>query len=400
VFILSAEPVTTFPEQEPAATRPRILFLFSDTGGGHRASASAVLRAMDMAYPGRFDVELFDPFVESSRPFLGWLVYRYAWLIKNAPSLYSLVFHATDNKVMTRLALRIFGRQFRPGFRKDLAQRRADAVVSFHPLLNHVVLQVMDEAGPHIPFITVITDMSEFHRFWMAGNADLIVVPSRDARRYCIERGVDPRKVMAVGLPVDPRFTGPPDPRTRPALRARLGLQDRATLLMMGGGEGTGRLGAYARALDKADLGVQLVIVCGRNERLKKRLEAYPWHGPVHVFGFVDNMPELMQASDAVVTKAGPGTISEALISGLPLLLTSFVPGQEEGNVKFVQDHHLGWYTPRVKQLVRRVRWAFGPGHEELERMKGRAETEGRPDAASEIATLIAAAAVPATGAG
>jgi 1,2-diacylglycerol 3-beta-galactosyltransferase len=102
-----------------------------------------------------------------------------------------------------------------------------------------------------------------------------------------------------------------------------------------------------------------------------------------------------MQAADAVVTKAGPGTIAEALVSGLPLFVTSYVPGQEEGNVHFILEHKVGWYVPRVRGLVRQVRHAFLEDHEELERMQGRAERVGRPQAAVEIAQLIAAAVEP-----
>ena len=112
------------------------------------------------------------------------------------------------------------------------------------------------------------------------------------------------------------------------------------------------------------------------------------------VLGFVDNMPELMQAADAIVSKAGPGTITEALISGLPIFLTGYVPGQEEGNVKFVLQNHVGWYTPRPRRLVRAVRQALGAA-EEFQRMKGRAEMVARRGAADEIARLIAAA-IPA----
>src|SRR5258708_28704863 len=106
-------------------------------------------------------------------------------------------------------------------------------------------------------------------------------------------------------------------------------------------------------------------------------------------------MPALMQASDAIVTKAGPGTISEALISGLPIFLTGYVPGQEEGNVKFVTHQRVGFYTPRVRKLVKLVRHNLTDNHEEFERMQGRAEARRRSDAAAEVAQLITPAGGP-----
>jgi 1,2-diacylglycerol 3-beta-galactosyltransferase len=379
----------------PQKVKPRIQFLFSDTGGGHRASAQSVASALQHGYPDRFDVELLDPFVDGSRPLLRWIVYRYSWFLKHMPLTYGFFFHLTDNRPLMRTAIRLFGRQFRPGFRRNLEQRRPDAIVSFHPLTNHVALEAMRDSGFTVPFITVVTDMSEFHRFWLARAADMVVVPSAQGRRYCIERGLDPRRVHVAGLPVDPRFGGPPRGQARTALRARLGLDDRPTLLLVSGGEGSGRLGGYARALDRAELGLQLLVVCGRNERLRRRLQREPWRGRVHVYGFVDNMPDLMRVSDAIVTKAGPGTIAEALVTGLPIFLTSYIPGQEEGNVKFVVESQVGWYTRRVRKLVKTVRRAFGEDHAELERMKGRAEMLGRAGAAREIADLVAAAVQP-----
>jgi 1,2-diacylglycerol 3-beta-galactosyltransferase len=374
---------------------PRIIFLFSDTGGGHRASANAVASAMAEEYPGRFEIDMVDPFVEGSRPLLHWLVYRYNWIIKHMPRTYGLIFHTFDNRVMIKAAVRTFGRQLRPGIKRGVGDLPPAGIVSFHPLTNHVTVETLDRLNLDIPFVTVITDMTEVHRFWMTRKADVVVVPSAEARQLCISKGLDPRRVHVAGLPVSPRFTGPLRGAAKHQLRARLGLAGQTTLLLVSGGEGSGRLGAQAQALDRAGLDLQLLIVCGRNEKLRAKLESRSWRGSVHVYGFVGNMPEMMQAADAIVTKAGPGTISEALISGLPIFLTGYVPGPEEGNVKYVTSQGVGYYTPRVRKLVRMVRKCLVEDHEEFDRMHGRAEVVGRSRAATEIAQLIAAAVQP-----
>ncbi len=350
---------------------------------------------MEAQYPGRFEIEMIDPFVAGSRRFLRWAVYRYNWIIKHMPRTYGLLFHSTDNRVMIRAAIQTLGRQLRPGIARGVGDRPPAGIVSFHPLTNHVTIETLEKLGLDIPFVTVITDMTEVHRFWMTRQADVVVVPSAEARKLCISKGLDPRRVHVAGLPVNPRFPGPLHGPAKSRLRARLGLSDRTTLLLVSGGEGAGRLGAQAQALDRAGLGVQLLVVCARNQKLRQKLESEQWRGDVHVYGFVGNMPELMQASDAIVTKAGPGTISEALISGLPIFLTGYVPGQEEGNVKFVTHQRVGFYTPRVRKLVKLVRENLTRNHEEFERMQGRAEAVGRSEAAAEIAQLIAAAVEP-----
>lgn len=373
----------------------RLLFLFSDTGGGHRASASAVAHALELEYPGHFEVQLLDPFVHGGGPILGWIVYRYNFMLKHLPRTYGFLFHATNNRAVMRFVIRVFGRQVRPGIRRHLEEMKPDGIVSFHPLTNHVTVEVMDEIGLLVPFITVVTDLVDLHRFWLTRRADLVIVPSTEARRYCVKRGLDPRKVHVEGLPVNPNFTGPPTRAERSQVRGRLGFSDQPSLLLTAGGEGAGRLGAFARALDRADLGLQLIVVCARNEKLRRKLQEHRWKGPVHVLGYVENMPDLMRAADAIVTKAGPGTITEALVSGLPIFLTGCVPGQEEGNVRFVEEEDVGFYTPSPRKLVRAVREHMIADSQSFDRMRGRAEKVASKDSSLEIAELVAATVEP-----
>jgi 1,2-diacylglycerol 3-beta-galactosyltransferase len=394
--IVELDPGRTTGILRTGLMQPRILFLFSDTGGGHRASANAVARALELEYPGHFDVQLVDPFVQGGGPLLGWIVYRYNFMLKHLPRTYGFIFHMTNNRAIMRLAIRIFGRQVRPGLRRHIDDMKPDGVVSFHPLTNHVTIEVLDELGLKVPFITVVTDMVDLHRFWLTRRADLVVVPSTEARRYCVKRGLDPRKVHVEGLPVNPNFVGPATRDERRAARGSLGFtEDAPTLLMAAGGEGAGRLGAFARALDNAGLGLQLIVVCGRNEKERARLLKHSWNGAVHVLGYVDNMPELMRASDAIVTKAGPGTITEALVSGLPIFLTGFVPGQEHGNVRFVEEEGVGFFTPSPRKLTRAVRERMINDANGFDRMRGRAEKVARKDSSQEIAELVAATVDP-----
>lgn len=373
----------------------RLLFLFSDTGGGHRASANAVARALELEYPGRYEVQLLDPFVQGGGPVLGWIVYRYNFMLKHLPRTYGFIFHATNNRAVMRFVIRVFGRQVGPGIRRHIEELQPDGIVSFHPLTNHVTVEMLDEIGLRVPFITVVTDLVDMHRFWLTRRADLVIVPSTEARRYCVKRGLDPRKVHVEGLPVNPNFTGPPTRAERTRVRQQLGYRDQPSLLLTAGGEGAGRLGAFARALDRAGLGLQLIVVCARNEKLRRHLVEQRWNGAVHVLGYVDNMPELMRASDAIVTKAGPGTITEALVSGLPIFLTGRVPGQEEGNVRFVEEEGVGFYTPSTRKLVRAVREHMIGDPQAFDRMRGRAEKAAQKDSSLEIAELVAATIEP-----
>src|SRR5207244_8554408 len=113
-----------------------------------------------------------------------------------------------------------------------------------------------------------------------------------------------------------------------------------------------GHLGAQVRVLATEPHPWQLAVVCGRNDKLRRRLVALPAATPMLVFGFVDYMPELMRACDLVVTKAGPGAIAEALATGVPLVITGFLPGQEAPNVDFVVESRIGAFAPRESDLL------------------------------------------------
>jgi 1,2-diacylglycerol 3-beta-galactosyltransferase len=184
-------------------------------------------------------------------------------------------------------------------------------------------------------------------------------------------------------------------------MREGLGLTGRGrVVLLVGGGDGMGPLFDTARAIDAAtadlDPPPQLVVVTGRNEALRERLRAAAWRIPARVEGFVRNMPEWMAAADVLVTKAGPGTITEGLLSGLPLILMGKVPGQEDGNVDYVVDSGVGAWEPRPEGAAARLRDWLTPGNPALTRMAGRARQLANPDAASDIAADVLAIATRA----
>jgi 1,2-diacylglycerol 3-beta-galactosyltransferase len=159
-------------------------------------------------------------------------------------------------------------------------------------------------------------------------------------------------------------------------------------VLLAGGGDGTEPLRKYAAALARSPLDIQVLAVCGRNKALAERIREDN-HAGVHVFGFVDNMPELLLASDLLVTRAGPGMIAEGLACGCPLLLTGYLPGQEEGNVKEVVGRDLGRFVPRPGDLVEAVTaWFAKPESERLDD-SSRARAAADPAAAFQIADVM-----------
>ena len=131
----------------------------------------------------------------------------------------------------------------------------------------------------------------------------------------------------------------------------------------------------------------ELLIILGYI-KLKTELEARSWDNPVHIYGFTRDMPDLMRASDVLVTKAGPGTIAEALIASLPMILYSKLPGQEDGNVSFVESVGAGVWAPEPLQVVRTLtRWICRP--QERSKVVENCRKAARPDASRRIARIL-----------
>ncbi len=365
-----------------------VLILFSDTGGGHRAAAKALEQALLQLDPG-ITIAKLDPLMgpDSSPSLVRRLVGLYSPIIQRSPPIWGALYHSFNNRPAFAAVRGVFGGRIRRIIAGALEELDPDLVLSVHPLLNHVAWQAIRRAGRSRGLVTVITDLVEFHLGWMFPRSDLTVVPTEGARQECLAAGLPEEKVQLLGLPVDLRFR-PPAPGEKAALRRRFGInQDRFTILVSGGGEGSGKLLTQVRALARRGTGDwQLIVVCGRNEKLRRRLARVNFQSRALILGFVDNMPDLMRAADLVVSKAGPGAIGEALATEVPILLTSYLPGQETPNVNFVTGSGLGLYTPKPEQLFEAVQELSQPGSERWRSMRERAAEISRPYASLDIA--------------
>ena len=243
------------------------------------------------------------------------------------------------------------------------------------------MLRALGENRP--PYLTVITDMISTHEYWYNKASDIIIVPTDEAFERGVKLGIDPRKMHIVGLPIKEGYR---NPVSKEEARKRLGLpQDVPLVLMVSGGEGMGPLEETVAAIDAAKVPTGLVIITGNNAALKERLEARQYNYPACVVGFTTDMPTYMQACDVIVTKAGPGTISEAFVAGLPIILYSKIPGQENGNVDYVVQRHAGvWESNPQKMAALLADWIGDP--EKMRKFREASKSLGRPDSSRIIA--------------
>jgi processive 1,2-diacylglycerol beta-glucosyltransferase len=234
----------------------------------------------------------------------------------------------------------------------------------------------------------VLTDWHSVHRFWVAPGVDHYTTPTDSARLDCIRYGAPASAVEVVGLPVRRAFALSFDPAERARCLSALGLDPRRfTVLLMVGAEGSpGALRNIARLARTPPSHGQLVVVCGRNATLRRRVEALPRSVPLRALGFVDNVAELMRSADVLVTKAGGLTLAEAFCSQAPVVVHDLLPGQETGNLAYVLGEHAVEYAPRPPQLARTVK-ALQSDPARRAALVANGQRLARPHAADEIAT-------------
>jgi 1,2-diacylglycerol 3-beta-galactosyltransferase len=337
--------------------KKRALFLISDTGGGHRSAANAIAIALGEVREPEFEHRIEDVAAHAAFPLtqLGW---GYSAALRYAPPVYGALYYATNGRRRYKALVRFCEPLYREQLRDLFLDYKPDVIVSVHPLLNHAALRARADAEmQHVPIVTVITDLGKVHESWLTPEADAVVVPAREVYERALSRGVPTNRLRMLGQPIHPNFddvTG-----SKRELRANLGLpQDGFITLLMAGGEGGGKLLHAALRLAKAKLPMHLVVVCGRNDTLRAKIEelAGSLPTPMTVLGFTDKIPELMRAADLLVTKAGPGTLAEANAAQLPMVVYDYVPGQERGNVDFVRNNGIGIVAINsIKEIVRAV---------------------------------------------
>ncbi|KDP33494.1 hypothetical protein JCGZ_07065 [Jatropha curcas] len=375
-----------------AESRKKVLILMSDTGGGHRASAEAIKSAFHEEFGDDYQVFITDLWSEHTPWPFNQLPRSYNFLVKHGP-LWKMTYYGSAPRVIHQSNFAATSTFIAREVAKGLMKYQPDVIISVHPLMQHVPLRILRAKGllQKIAFTTVITDLSTCHPTWFHKLVTRCYCPTTDVAKRALKAGLQPSQIKVYGLPVRPSFVKPVRPKAE--LRRELGMdEDLPAVLLMGGGEGMGPIEATARALADSlydeNLGEpigQVLVICGRNKKLANRLLSIDWKIPVQVKGFVTKMEECMGACDCIITKAGPGTIAEAMIRGLPIILNDFIAGQEVGNVPYVVENGCGKFSKSPKEIANIVGQWFGPKADELKAMSRNALKLARPEAVFKI---------------
>jgi UDP-N-acetylglucosamine:LPS N-acetylglucosamine transferase len=324
----------------------RVLVVYSRVGGGHLSAARAL--AAELESSGAATTRLVDAYLECGRFPATLIPTAYARLARAHPRLWSMVYHGSTSFNPQW----VLGPFLKGGFAREIAEFGPDVVVSVLPAINGLLARAANYAGARLE--VVLTDWHSVHRFWVARGVSHYSASTESARQDCIRFGAPPASVEVVGIPVRSEFAGSIDRHAaRPRLRA-LGLDsEKFTILAMVGAEGSPKALANIAQLAQLNLDAQLLVISGRNEALRRRVEQLPARMPLRALGFVDNVAELMCAADLLLTKAGGVTLAEAFCCGVPVVVHDVLPGQEAGNLEYVLGQEAVLFAPDPETLAR-----------------------------------------------
>lgn len=367
----------------------KIFIVHAPAGGGHKSATLAIKDAFDKANTGH-DVRVVDALQYANRLFRSSYVWGYNFMVSRAPFLWTISFYLSDFKPirplirsLRRLVNFINGYKFYAFIKSE----KPDCVVATHFFATEIISNLKMSKLYGGKLITCITDYG-IHDFWVSAQVDIYIVASEYSKNELISKGIQAERIRVLGIPVQEKFTKKLE---RNEAVEKLGLrQGLFTVLIIGGGLGVGPIPQMVETIAGTSEPFQLIVVCGNNEGLFKRIEEIAKNSkiPIKPYGFTDKVNELMDASDIMISKPGGLSISEAMVKGVPVIVNTFIPGQEENNLMFLEKHGVGIGVKTVEETLEKLEELYR-SKQVLEAMREKAKQLGKPSSASDIVLLV-----------
>lgn len=361
----------------------KILLLYISEHSGHHCASMAIEKAL---YEVDRSVETLN--INSfhyTNPILEKIINKaYMGVITNAPELWDYLY---DNpKVLKKTQkFREMVHRFNSGKLKTLLDEfKPHVIVCTQAFPCGLVADYKKSLNLNMPLIGVLTDYAP-HSYWIYNNVDRYIVPSEETGKKLVANGIEHNRIAEFGIPIDPKFRLPLD---ADKIREKLSLdKNTPVVLMMGGTQGLGPIREMVNLLDKSRIGLQIIVAVGTNNKVYRWIKARRFHKRIIALYKADNVDELMEASDIIITKPGGITTAEALAKGLPMLIANPIPGQEAMNTKFLLKEGVAVkaYAPGdVVTLVEELLY----NRNKLKIMSDKAKALSRPNSAFNIARL------------
>lgn len=360
----------------------KILILYASYGDGH----VQVSKALQQSFfdKGIHNVLMIDLYA-NAHPLMDTIT-RFAYLISCSfcPQLYGWSYYLTQNMHFDRNPAKLLN-TFGIGALKEIIRlEKPDAVINTFPM--QTMPEIRKQTGLNIPIFTVLTDFV-LHNRWIDQDVDQYFVANEELKRAIINKGIPAERIKVKGIPLRKAFCQPCD-KSQIFLRYGLDPAKKIVLIMAGAYGVMQSLKKICRALLHLE-GIQILIVCGKNQSLKQKVEASFAQKPnIQIFGFIEHVQELMAVSSCMVTKAGGITLSEALSLQLPVVIFRPLPGQEKENAFFLAKKGAAMIAYQTEELVKKVESVLYKS-ENVSRMKQAIQELNKKNASETIVSDI-----------
>ncbi|MFC0906013.1 glycosyltransferase [Clostridium sp. MT-14] len=353
------------------------------TGHGHKSIAESLCEKF--SYNKNVKIHIVDGFSLGGTTLLN-VAKAYGPITRKSENLWELIWDISS--VKPYLINEIIELKIKDRFLDLLKETRPDLILTIHPNFNGSILNILRKYHVTIPFVTLIADLVSITPLWADSRADYIISPTREAKYKCMKFGVPEEKIKVLGFPVRSRFCNHTYNFKKDI---NYNGKEPFRCIIMSGGEGVGNMKKIAEILLE-NFNCTVKIVAGRNKALENKLEkalAHKYGDRVEIYGFTENIQDLMQSSDIAFMRGSPNVIMEAVACNVPLIITGALPGQEEGNPRFVEKHNLGIVCADTDKIKDAVTDLIANNSQELNKIKRFQRIYTNPDAAEDIVNFI-----------
>jgi processive 1,2-diacylglycerol beta-glucosyltransferase len=313
-----------------------VLILTASTGQGHNAAADSLKKELEAS---GYNVVKIEPYKEMGTSVDAFMADGYKLLATKMPRLYGTLYKLTNYDTLSTKISKILMKSVAKTVQELCEVYKPDLIISTHPLLVGGVASLKEEGLIDLPFISVITDLLPHMAYVDKLYVDAYITGTQQTADELINRGIESEKIHVYGIPIKREFENK-------TISESFSKDSRFTILLMGGSMGLSSMKKAFKHIMNVDRTLKLIAVCGNNESLKESLEKKVVliteqglnNKTVEILGFTNNIAELMDISDVIITKPGGITVSEALTKKIPMIIPFYIPGQEEENTEVLLE--------------------------------------------------------------
>ncbi len=328
-------------------------FLYLKTGGGHLAPASSVTSLLKTRYPEIHEPVLIDGLGEAPAAIRRCIEDGYRLLQAYGRWIYALLYYVNKWPFVARANARIVSFFVTPYLERRILSELPEKIVIFHFFLIRPVKEILARHALAIPTLVVVTDPFTAHPLWFLDKDHHFIVFSEQLRTHCLQKEIRQDRLTVFPFILNERFGAPAG--SKDVLRRRWGFHpERRLILIIGGADGIPKGTQIVKHLLRRNPEAEIAVVCGKNHAMRERIAALKASvrlDRLHVFGYVDSVHEILQASDIVITKCGASMFMETLFAGKIPIVNNYLWEQEKGNVDYLCQNRMGIYEQDTEKL-------------------------------------------------